>query len=245
MQCCLWLFGKKIYNADEIKDNFDIASLEGYLRGGSLIRWLQAHGGEGSAAYLNNISPDCNVSTELKYAFGLELPQENTYIGERNTPVEHNADVGTTCEKISDITGSFSLSSYFSASDSALSSAGSGSELLAGITSYLNGVFGSGLTAGMIAGLFSSGSLSSFFVGGTSGSYRICDIIGALAVDGAIREYCGQTGMSENDDEAFFEEHSRQIEALLELYATEEYRQLHLNLSSDPLNMYGYGIHLV
>ena len=45
MDCCLWLNRKKISNAAEIIDNFDLAAVRGYFLGGSLSEWLREHGG--------------------------------------------------------------------------------------------------------------------------------------------------------------------------------------------------------
>jgi hypothetical protein len=45
MKCCLWLNGRKVYNAPDIKNNFDLISLRGYFIGGSLKRWLESNGG--------------------------------------------------------------------------------------------------------------------------------------------------------------------------------------------------------
>lgn len=58
MDCALWLNKKKIYSADEIADNFDIAAIRGYFLGGSLIKWLSSHGGEELARELSNVLPD-------------------------------------------------------------------------------------------------------------------------------------------------------------------------------------------
>ncbi len=58
MDCAIWLNRRKIFSAEEISSNFDIAALRGYFLGGSLIKWLEAHGGEDYARLLNAISPD-------------------------------------------------------------------------------------------------------------------------------------------------------------------------------------------
>ncbi len=46
MDCAIWLGRNKIFSAEEITDNFDIAAIRGYYLGGSLISWLESHGGE-------------------------------------------------------------------------------------------------------------------------------------------------------------------------------------------------------
>lgn len=57
MDCAIWLNRRKIFSADEISANFDIAAIRGYFLGGSLINWLNAHGGEDYALALAEVSP--------------------------------------------------------------------------------------------------------------------------------------------------------------------------------------------
>lgn len=58
MDCALWLNRRKIYSADEIAGDPDIASLRGYFLAGSLVEWLRGHGGERYAKKLSKLSPD-------------------------------------------------------------------------------------------------------------------------------------------------------------------------------------------
>lgn len=71
---CLWLNGKKVYDASDIKENFDLQSLRGYFIGGSLINWLKNHSGEDIVKYLNDIeiSDTENIDKYLEYAFGIK-----------------------------------------------------------------------------------------------------------------------------------------------------------------------------
>ncbi|MCL2696767.1 MAG: hypothetical protein FWE74_01645 [Oscillospiraceae bacterium] len=64
MKCCLWLNGVKVWNARDIKNNFDPTSLRGYFMGGSLLRWLEANGGEEEAKKLEETG-------NIEYAFGM------------------------------------------------------------------------------------------------------------------------------------------------------------------------------
>lgn len=57
MDCAIWLNRRKIFSADEISENFDIAAIRGYFLGGSLIKWLDSHGGSELARHLENLSP--------------------------------------------------------------------------------------------------------------------------------------------------------------------------------------------
>ena len=58
MECALWLNRRKVFRADEIHNNADIASLRGYFLGGSLCKWLRSHGGDSFADMLDELSPD-------------------------------------------------------------------------------------------------------------------------------------------------------------------------------------------
>ena len=57
MDCAIWLNRRKLFSADEISANFDIAAIRGYFLGGSLIKWLDSHGGEEYARLLEKLSP--------------------------------------------------------------------------------------------------------------------------------------------------------------------------------------------
>lgn len=58
MECALWLNRRKIYHADEISDNLDVASLRGYFLGGSLVKWLRDNGGAQYADRLDELNAD-------------------------------------------------------------------------------------------------------------------------------------------------------------------------------------------
>lgn len=69
MDCALWLNRHKVFSADEIPDNFDLAALRGYFLAGSLVEWLREHNGIAYADRLENVaasSPTLNDTlTEL------------------------------------------------------------------------------------------------------------------------------------------------------------------------------------
>ncbi|MBD5128506.1 MAG: hypothetical protein HDT43_01055 [Ruminococcaceae bacterium] len=71
MDCALWLNRRKIYSADEIAGNPDIASLRGYFLAGSLVGWLREHGGERCAKKLAKLRPDDpELNEKLAKIFG-------------------------------------------------------------------------------------------------------------------------------------------------------------------------------
>lgn len=73
MDCAIWLGRKKIFSADDIADNFDIAAVRGYFLAGSLVRWLNAHGGADYAEQLEQLDPaDPALNDKLAAVFGQE-----------------------------------------------------------------------------------------------------------------------------------------------------------------------------
>ncbi|MBD5384129.1 MAG: hypothetical protein HDR72_03910 [Ruminococcaceae bacterium] len=71
MDCALWLNRRKIYSADEIAGDPDIASLRGYFLAGSLVEWLRGHGGERYAKKLSKLRPDDpELNEKLAKIFG-------------------------------------------------------------------------------------------------------------------------------------------------------------------------------
>lgn len=73
MDCAIWLGRKKIFSADDIADNFDIAAVRGYFLAGSLVRWLEAHGGAAYAEQLEQLDPrDPALNEKLAAIFGQE-----------------------------------------------------------------------------------------------------------------------------------------------------------------------------
>ncbi len=70
MDCAIWLNRRKIFSADEISANFDIAAIRGYFLGGSLIKWLDSHGGEEYSRLLERLSPsDAALNDRLTEIF--------------------------------------------------------------------------------------------------------------------------------------------------------------------------------
>lgn len=71
MDCALWLNRKKIYSADEIPENLDVAALRGYFLAGSLVKWLREHGGEHFADRLSELSfDDGELNDKIAGIFG-------------------------------------------------------------------------------------------------------------------------------------------------------------------------------
>lgn len=71
MDCALWLNRKKVFSAEEISGNLDLAALCGYFTAGSLIEWLDGHNGKEYAEKLSFISPkDPLLKEKIAEIFG-------------------------------------------------------------------------------------------------------------------------------------------------------------------------------
>ena len=71
MDCALWLNRKKVFSAEEISENLDLAALCGYFTAGSLIEWLDGHNGKEYAEKLSFISPkDPLLKEKIAEIFG-------------------------------------------------------------------------------------------------------------------------------------------------------------------------------
>lgn len=119
MDCALWLNRRKVYSADEIAADPDIASLRGYFLAGSLVEWLNGHGGERYAKKLAKLrSDDPKLNEKLAKIFG-GSPAVGKRFGE-GSPAE-TGGISRPCSLPSAV-GSYAPSSYVY---SALSSYGS------------------------------------------------------------------------------------------------------------------------
>ncbi len=83
MDCSLWFGQCRIDRASEIAEHFDMASLRGYFLGGSLAEWLREHGGEEQAAKLEQIDPaDPQLDNRLAEVFGrVNAPKNQPFVG--------------------------------------------------------------------------------------------------------------------------------------------------------------------
>lgn len=103
----LWLCGKKIDRANQIKGNFDLASLRGYFIAGNLIKWLNNNGGELFAERLVFTSAD-DPLLNIRLQLAFDIPPKVTSI-----------HVGTA---VSGYSGGFGLSSFRGSNSSFLAS---------------------------------------------------------------------------------------------------------------------------
>lgn len=231
MDCCLWLNRKKISNAAEIIDNFDLAAVRGYFLGGSLSEWLREHGGTVYADRLDKLRTldpqDPQLNDRLAEVFGVSAGAvTEVFCG--NVP----DNGGSRCGSFGSFSGgfrggsgSFNFGSYGVFQGSGL---GIGSGGLTALGSYrfslwewewewrfagrgsFRGSFGSYRFG---SGSYLLGSFGSFPWGSFSGSF------GAGSFGGF-----GSSGF---------------------ITADEYDRIMYECLRKCPLNCYGYGIHIV
>lgn len=82
MECALWLNRHKIYSADEIAGDPDIVNLRGYFLGGSLVEWLNEHGGAHYAEKLEKLDRDDPELNEKLAAIFSGSPEGGKRFGE-------------------------------------------------------------------------------------------------------------------------------------------------------------------
>ena len=238
MDCCLWLNRKKISNAAEIIDNFDLAAVRGYFLGGSLSEWLREHGGTVYADRLDKLRTldpqDPQLNDRLAEVFGVSagavtevfcgnVPDNGACAG--NNGGSRCGSFGSFSGGFRGSSGSFNFGSYGVFQGSGL---GIGSGGLTALGSYrfslwewewewrfagrgsFRGSFGSYRFG---SGSYLIGSFGSFPWGSFSGSFG-AGSFGGFGSGGSIT-------------------------------ADEYDRIMYECLRKCPLNCYGYGIHIV
>lgn len=86
MLYCLWLGVHKIYNLKQLKRHFDFDTVEMYLLGGGLSRWLRQCNESEIAAKVEKIDLLGDISKQLSDIFSVKLPK-----GRRNMPLPSEA----------------------------------------------------------------------------------------------------------------------------------------------------------
>lgn len=106
---CLWINGVKVSDAQGITDNFNITDVRGYFLGGSLVPWLENLGEHEKADALKSITAGENPDKMLY----------DIFTGNYTKPVYHKGVVsnaqsptGQSSYRLSSMSGSFSLGSY-------------------------------------------------------------------------------------------------------------------------------------
>lgn len=251
MDCALWLNRRKVFRADEIHNNADIASLRGYFLGGSLCKWLRSHGGDSFADMLDELSPDDpDLNEKLTRIFcgsaATEIPSiklDATSAGDPAPRAVCSSAHGLPCSRGiffgTDNNGSFggsfargSFGSYFGNYFGSYRFGSFGSYKLGSFMNeweweWVLGSFrrsaGSFAGTSYRAGSFGFGSFGSFRYG-SFGSFRFGSFVNGMLPFGVFpRDKYGSLVM-------FMDEYDRIM------YET---------LKKCPLDRFGYGIHII
>lgn len=218
----LFLNNKKVFNIKELRENFDTAVLVGYFLGGSLVKWLKSTGEEAILARINEINPNYDISEQLEFAFGVRPDKKAPKILEtlKPSPISERKEPPKKpfVPNLRDSNGSFNSS--FLAS----------SFLNSSFTSSFNSFFNTSYK-GIFTGSFNTSFNTSFLLsgsfGGLSGSFLIGSFSGSLP-----------GGYLNSEGSFVFKLGNAEI-------TETEYKKTMINLSSCPLNQYGYGINLI
>lgn len=233
---CLWLENEKIFNIRQLREHFDTPVLVGYYLGGGLERWLSDAGENAVLSRVREIDRSGNIGEQLKWAFGVNPPEKENAPKVILPDCPRAVRLALTAVKTGiSCSGSFAGGSFISSfvqgsSFSAVSSFSAGGSFR---SSYGKGSMAAGsFNAGSFKGYsFSANSFKpgSFLKSSFSGSsFRLVktsfsgSFSGSFRQDGSFRFYYGETELTK-----------------------EEYKRTKINLSSCPLNAYGYGIHRI
>lgn len=222
----LFLNNKRISNIRELRENFDTAVLVGYYLGGGLGKWLKATGEDTILERVNEINPNYDISEQLEFAFGVRPDKKAPKIMEvlKPSPVSERKEppkkpfIPCYRDTNGSFNSSFSMSSFLSGS---FMNSFTNSFNVLFTTSYkgfFTGSFNTSFnTSFALSGSF-SGLSGSFLSGSFSGSYNG----GYMNSKGSFVFKLGNAEVTET-----------------------EYKKTMINLSSCPLNQYGYGINLI
>lgn len=233
---CLYLGKERAYDVRALRLHFDTALVSGYLIGGMLERWLFEAGETEILSRVREIDYGGDVGEQLEHIFGVR-PDRRTRLPACLLKKRAGEPVSSFVRAGFVPNGSFFGGSYrsgsYRASSFSLGSFRIGS-FRAGsyrFGSYRLGSFRHEFEFEFAKGSFRSGSFrsGSYRVGsfrltsfGKSGSFQVGSFRGGSFRGGSFRYYAGNAEITEN-----------------------EYHRTLINLSSCPLNEYGYGIHLI
>lgn len=237
MKNCSWyllLRGKKIYNIRELRESFDTNAVTAYYCGGGLWSWLTELGEKEILTRLEKVDSKSDIGGQLEFIFGVrpQPPEPTPEAPHIPTDSQETAPSALPSPyRGSFIRGSFRKGSFHKGSfrkGSFQKGLQSGSFRK---TSFRKGSFRKGsfrkgsfvLTS--YKGAFAKGSfVKGSFKGGSfnKGSFKAGSFSGGSFMNGIY--YCCENGI---------------------VITENEYRRTMINLSSCPLNEYGYGIHLV
>lgn len=251
---CLWLNGKKVYTLQQLRASFDAEAVELYCLGGGLSRWLRDCGEQDTARKVEQIDLSRSVSRQLADIFGVELPEteEQAYVPATTAKSPFPAADRSFAVPPS----SFSDTSFFTTSFDTTSFSFSQAYTSFFTTSFLTTSFGYEheheyeYESGSFAANSFSLSLNSF-------SAETAFLTGSFALGSfTLGSFTLEYGFFPIGSGSFHLALSSFSPKSLESTSTEStaekgstpltpQQKFELNLSSCPLNRYGYGIHII
>ena len=245
---CLWLNGKKIYTLQQLRASFDADAVALYCLGGGLSRWLKDCGEQDTAQKVEQIDLSRSISRQLAEIFDVDLPEteeQEYYPATAETPSVTTA--GTSfASSFSDTalslgsfptsfnTASFAFSNAYTSffTTSFLTTSFGSHEYEYEIGSFTTNSFSLYLSSFSAETAYSAGSFAfgSFIFGSFTTEYSSFPMESA-SFNLALNSF---------SPTAAFEQASEQEPAFLT-----PQQKFVLNLSSCPLNRFGYGIHLI
>ena len=252
---CLWLNGKKAYTLQQLRASFDAEAVELYCLGGGLVRWLKDCGEQDIAEKVAQIDLSRSISRQLAEILGVDLPETDegsfqSAITPKPTPSAAGSSFAASPSSFSDTylplgsfsssfdTASFSFSaaytSFFTTSFLTTSFGGSEYEYEYESGSFTTNSFSLYLSSFFTESAFFTGSFAfgsgSFTLGSFTTEYGSF-FLGSGSFPLSLTSFSPQS----------FESPTAEKEPT-PLTPQQKFR---LNLSSCPLNRYGYGIHIV
>ena len=219
---CLWLDGQRIYDIRALREHFDTSVLIGYLVGGGLELWLESLGENAILERVRGIDRGGDLAEQLAYAFGVR-PEPREAVMLNLSALEKGSEqrraAAQLLPKHEEPPEKAAENPPKKPEDPEMSSFLFRSSFFGGSFAFGSGIFGS-----FRVGSFKNGSFGSF-AGGSFGSFGSgvgMSAIHAEFIGGSFRYFSGNAEITQS-----------------------EYKKTMINLSSCPLNRYGYGINLI
>lgn len=219
---CLWLDGQRIYDIRALREHFDTSVLIGYLVGGGLELWLESLGENAILERVRGIDRGGDLAEQLAYAFGVR-PEPREAVMLNLSALEKGSEqrraAAQLLPKHEEPPEKAAENPPKKPEDPEMSSFLFRSSFFGGSFTFGSGIFGS-----FRVGSFKNGSFGSF-AGGSFGSFGSgvgMSAIHAEFIGGSFRYFSGNAEITQS-----------------------EYKKTMINLSSCPLNRYGYGINLI
>jgi len=215
----LWLDGLKIYDIRALREHFDTSALIGYFIGGGLEQWLESLGESAILERVRGIDRGGNLAEQLAYAFGVR-PEPREAVMLNLSAIERGSEQRRAAAKLLRKSDEQLLKN----TENLPASFASSSFLFRSSFFRSSFNFGSGIIGSFRTGSFRIGSFGSLRVGsfGSFGSGVGMSALHAEFIRGSFRYFSGSAEITPS-----------------------EYKKTMMNLSSCPLNRYGYGINLI